>query len=214
MKIFITATGTDVGKTYVSALIAKNLAQNGVNVGYFKPLASGNLKTQNGVLIADDAKFVRDFAGLKSDIFTMFGYAFKEPYSPHLAAKIENFTPNKDEIVKKITELEKHYEILIIEGSGGVVCPFGEFMQIDLIKELNCDVLLVSSSNLGAINSAVLSTSYLKNEGIKTKGIILNNFNENLLIHSDNAVMIERLCGVKILAKVANESKEILGLNL
>ncbi|WP_169752591.1 dethiobiotin synthase [Campylobacter mucosalis] len=204
MKIFITATGTDVGKTYVSALIAKNLAQNGVNVGYFKPLASGNSHTQNGVLIADDAKFVRDFAGLKSDIFSMFGYAFKEPYSPHLAAKIENFVPNKDEIVKKITKLEKHYEILIIEGSGGVVCPFGEFMQIDLIKELNCDVLLVSNSNLGAINSAVLSTSYLKNENIKIKGIVLNNFDEKSLIHNDNAAMIERLCNVKILAKLAN----------
>lgn len=212
--IFITSTATDVGKTYISALIAKNLAKNGVNVGYFKPLASGNKRHKNGDLISDDAYFVKNFAGLKTDIFSMFGYAFKRAYSPHLAANFENVSVKKSEILEKIVSLSKEHEVLIVEGSGGAICPFGEnFMQIDIIKELDLGVLLISNAGLGAINATILSTEYLKKESIKTKGIILNRYNPKSAIDRDNAVMIERLSGLAILAKVKDRAEKI-DLNL
>ncbi|PSM53143.1 dethiobiotin synthetase [Campylobacter blaseri] len=212
-ELFITATGTDVGKTYVSALICKNLMQSGLNVGYFKPVASGNIKDENGNLRVGDVSFVKEFANLSFEVKDMHSYAYERAYSPHLATKFEGNPPVKDKILKDIENLKKKCDFLVVEGSGGVICPFRwdeqKIMQLDIIKALNYEVLIVADSGLGGINSAILTTEYLKNHNIKIKGFALNNYDETNPIHKDNKTMIEMLSGLNVLFTVQKEQKNI-----
>ena len=87
--IFITATGTDVGKTYITARIIKGLIAQGINAGYYKAALSGT-EVEAGKKIAGDAAYVFRFAGIKGEpnqaVTTMLDY----PASPHLAAQMEN----------------------------------------------------------------------------------------------------------------------------
>ena len=62
--LFVTGTGTDVGKTYISALMSKALREAGLNAAYYKAAVSGNVRRPDGTLIPGDARFVREYAGL------------------------------------------------------------------------------------------------------------------------------------------------------
>ena len=86
--IFITATGTDVGKTYISALLVKKLRELGYNCGYFKPALSG-AEVRNGKLIPGDCNYVLKTAGIDANPMDYVSYVFKLAVSPHLASEIE-----------------------------------------------------------------------------------------------------------------------------
>ena len=121
-NIFITATGTDVGKTYVSALIVKEMRKAGYNCGYFKPVLSG-IEEQNGKLIVSDANYVVDTAKIPCEADNCVGYWWKEAVSPHLAAKRAGKDIEIEKIKQKFEELSKDYDYLLIEGAGGITCP-------------------------------------------------------------------------------------------
>ena len=88
-SIFITATGTDVGKTYITGLLAKKLNENGFNTGYYKSALSGAYYDSNNNLIVGDAQHVKDTAHLDDTIEEMVSYVYKNAVSPHLATKLE-----------------------------------------------------------------------------------------------------------------------------
>lgn len=210
--IFITATGTDVGKTYVSALIVKSMRENGFNCGYYKPALSGAEITKDGKIIPGDADYVLKTAGIKVPPENYVSYIFKPAVSPHLAAEIEN-NPIKLEKIKTDFDRIKHeFEYLLVEGAGGIVCPFNieeGILLPDVIKALNLDTLLVADAGLGTINSTVLSAEYAKYHGINIKGIILNKFDENNLMQHDNKIQIEKLTGIKVVAEVKENDTSI-----
>lgn len=212
-KLFVTGTSTDVGKSYVSALFVKKLLQNGINAAYFKPLASGNLRDGSGELMIGDVDFVKKISGLDLSSKDMNVRAYVRAYSPHLAMKIEGDAVSLDEVLDKFGNFEKNFDFITIEGCGGIVCPLRyddkKFMQADLIKALKCAVVVVADAGLGGINAAVLTSEYIKANGIVCKGFVLNNFDEKNPIHVDNEFMIKELCGVKIIAKIASNQKDI-----
>nr|MCR5264990.1 dethiobiotin synthase [Cyanobacteria bacterium RUI128] len=84
--LFVTATGTDIGKTYVSGLLVKKMREYGYNCGYYKPVLSGGGK-YNGKLIPGDCVHVVKTAGLDIEPFKCLSYCFEDAVSPHLAAK-------------------------------------------------------------------------------------------------------------------------------
>lgn len=77
-----------------------------------------------------------------------------------------------------------------------------KLMLEDIIKEFNLPIILVSNSGLGAINHTVLTISYLRNLGVRVKGIILNEFNKNNIIHRDNKKIIKELTGINNISTV------------
>ena len=85
-NIFITATGTDIGKTYVSALIIKSMRESGLNCGYFKPVLSG-VSESNGNLIESDCNYVVNTANIPTTADDCVVHWWKEAVSPHLAAE-------------------------------------------------------------------------------------------------------------------------------
>ena len=87
--LFITGTGTDVGKTYVSGLILKKLRENGLSCGYFKAAMSGNVRGENGALILGDAAFVKQISGISQALEDTCPYVYERAVSPHLAARLE-----------------------------------------------------------------------------------------------------------------------------
>lgn len=200
--IFVTGTGTDIGKTYVTALIAKALLSLGVNVGYYKAAISGAESIEES-----DAGYVKSFSGLSQETETLLSYLYKNPLSPHLAAKIEGNPPCMEVIRSDYSKVASCHDYVLAEGSGGIVCPIrcdekSFIMLEDIIKALTLDTIVVADSGLGTINSTVLTVSYLRSKNIGVRGIILNRFEENSTMHCDNLDMIEKLTNIPVVGTV------------
>ena len=205
--IFITGTGTDVGKTYVTALIVKKLRGAGINAGYYKFAASGEVIDNMPV----DAWHVKTVANLPAGKFV--SYAYKEAVSPHLAAQLENRPIELSVLERDFETARNKFEFLVIEGSGGIICPLRRdnprIILVDLVKRFGLPVIIVADSGLGAINATVLTTEYLRAKNIPTRGVVLNRFDAESIIDVDNAKMIAELTDLPIIAKVPVNATEI-----
>lgn len=207
-NIFITGTATDVGKTYVTALIAKFLQENGINCAYYKAALSGADSIEDS-----DAGYVHKTAKLSQDKTTLISYLYKSAVSPHLAAKIERNPVCMSKILADYKKVCSEYSHVLVEGSGGVICPIRydeeeKIMLEDIIKTLDLSVVIVADSGLGTINSTVLTTQYLKQKNINIKGIIYNNYTDTPM-QKDNIKMIEKLTGVVTIAAVRANDKSL-----
>ena len=205
-SIFVTATGTDIGKTYISALLVKKLRESGFNCGYYKPALSGAIKQPDGSLLPGDCDFVVKTAGLDVNPEDCVTYCFEEAVSPHLAAERLGVKIEKSKIKSEFEQRKKNYDYLVVEGAGGITCPFNMKEEIlllpDIIKALGLNVVIVADGGLGTINSVLLTVEYAKQQGINIKGLILNNFEEDNFMHLDNKKQIERLTGINVIATV------------
>ena len=209
--LFVTATGTDVGKTFVSALIVKKVRELGINCGYFKPALSG-AEVKDGKLVPGDCEYVLKTTGISTNPINFASYIFKTAVSPHLAAEIEGVSISKEKILADFEKKKREFDYIIVEGAGGIVCPFNlkdeKIILPDIIKMLGLDVIVVASAELGSINNAVLTTEYIKNAGIGIKGIILNKYNDKDFMQRDNKLQIENLAGVEVIAQVKENEKD------
>lgn len=210
--IFITATGTDIGKTYVTALIVKLLKENNLNVSYYKAALSG-AEIINGELVPGDAKYVCDVSKLDKDPKSLVSYIYKTAVSPHLASQIENNPIELTKIKSDFEKMKDKSEYITVEGSGGIVCPIRMDEQLillkDIIKLLNLDIIIIASSELGTINDIVLTVEYAKANNINVKGIILNNYDESNFLHEDNKKSVEILTKVPVIATVKSNDTNL-----
>lgn len=212
-KIFITATGTDIGKTYVSALIVKSMRDAGLNCGYYKPVLSGVVE-KDGKLVESDCNYVVKTANIPTSADDCVTYWWKDAVSPHLAAKRAGQEINISKIKADFEAKNKEYDYLLTEGAGGITCPLrlenGEkYLLKDLIKELGTSIIIVADAGLGTINSTLLTVEYARANGINIAGIILNNWNPNSFMQQDNLKQVEYLTGIKVAATVEKNAKEI-----
>lgn len=203
--IFITATGTDVGKTYVTALIVKKLREAGYRAGYYKAALSGAERTANGLHIGD-AYHVKTMAKLDGDCADMVSYVYEAAVSPHLAAKLEGNPATLEKIAADYEKQCSVYDYITVEGSGGIICPIrydgeGRIFLEDIIKELGLAAIIVADAGLGTINSTVLTVRYMESKNIKVKGIILNRYHGGVM-EDDNITMIEAITGIPVIALV------------
>ncbi len=213
-KIFITATGTDIGKTYVSALIIKKMIEAGFNCGYYKPVLSGVFEL-GGKLVESDPNYVIDVAKIPTTADECVSYWWKEAVSPHLAAKRVNQKIDIDKIKYDFSQMNKKYDYLLIEGAGGITCPLKiekdeKYLLKDLIWELGLSTIIVADAGLGTINSTLLTVEYARANGIEVEGIILNNYESDNFMHWDNLEQVENLTGVNVIATVSRNSNNIV----
>jgi len=205
--LFITGTGTDIGKTYVTSLIVKNLHSNGLNAGYYKPALSGAIR-EDGELTPGDCKFVAQIAGLTIPPKELASYIYEPAVSPHLAAKLERRQIEPEVIRSDFNKFAQLHDFIIVEGCGGIICPLRlddkTLMQTDIIKLLKLDILVVTPSGLGSINSAALTVHYAQSQGIAVRGLILNNYDGTNFLHQDNKQAIEQLTRIPVVACVAS----------
>ncbi len=205
--LFITGTGTDVGKTYVSALIVKKLHEAGISAGYFKAAVSGNERGEDGKLVPGDAAYVKQISGIEQGLDSMCPYVYENAYSPHLAAQIEGHPVDMAVVKAAYERLCGEYDFITVEGSGGILCPIrlddqAEIYLEDIIKALELPSVIVADAGLGTINSVVLTVEYMRSKGLPIKGIIFNHFHKGNVMEEDNIRMCERMSGVPVIATV------------
>ena len=206
--IFITGTDTDIGKTYVTALLIKTLRDAGYDTGYYKAAVSGAPTVSES-----DAGFVNRFAGIGEPEELLLSYLYKTPVSPHLAARLEGNLIKKEEILKAFARVTAAYPYVAMEGSGGIVCPIrhdetAKYFLEDIISWLKLPVLIVAAAGLGTINHVVTTAEYIQRRNISVKGILLNHWQGGTM-EEDNVKMIEEITGVPVLAKIKDGDKKI-----
>ena len=199
--LYILGTGTDVGKTYITALWLKRLREAGHDVAYYKAAVSGAPSISES-----DAGYVKQVAGLSQADETLLSYVFDEAVSPHLAARHEGKVIDRTVVNKNFCHVARAHAYTTVEGSGGIICPLHVtdtelYMLEDVVKDLNLPTIVVATAALGTINSTVLTIHYLQSKGIPVKGIIVNHYTGNPM-EEDNCVMIERLTGIPVLDRV------------
>ena len=156
--LFVTGIGTDIGKTLISAILVEKL-----KCDYWKPVQAGELEN------SDTIKVQRLISNTTS-VFHPETYRLTQPYSPHKSAALDGI-----EIDEKIIITQETNNQLLIEGAGGLMVPLNSHtLVIDLIKQLDAEVILVSQNYLGSINHTLLSIEALKQRGIPIKGVIFN----------------------------------------
>lgn len=204
-NLFITGTGTDVGKTYVTALVVKKLRDAGLSASYFKVAVSGNLRSESG-LIPGDADFVNRIAGIHGDLSEMVPYVYENAVSPHLASRIEGNPVDMKVVKAGFEKLCAKVDYITMEGSGGILCPIrfdGQQLWLeDVIQKLNLSSIIVAAAGLGTINSAVLTYEYMKQKGLNVKGFIFNHFHPGDVMEEDNLKMVEYRTGLPVIACV------------
>lgn len=155
MRLFVTGTDTNIGKTVACAWLCHHTRHH-----YFKPIQTG---TKEGT----DTDWIREWV---PDIQCYPEiYAYPEPASPHWAAALEQET-----ISLKTITLPPNEDALIVEGAGGVLVPLNEtHLMIDLMKQLDLPVLVVASTRLGTLNHTLLTLDALRQRHLDVSGVLL-----------------------------------------
>lgn len=211
--LFITGTGTDLGKTYIAGLIVKKLADAKQSAAYYKAAMSGNDRRADGSLIPGDALFVQKTAGISQPLEEMCPYVYEHAYSPHLASRIEGHPVQMDVVKAGYYKVCSAYDFVTMEGSGGILCPIcfdeAKIQLEDVIRELHLLSILIADAGLGTINSVVLTVEYMKAKNLPVKGIIYNHYHGNDVMEDDNIFMCEYMTGLPTLAKVKDGDTEL-----
>ena len=211
--VFLTGTGTDIGKTYIAGLIVKKLAEAGKNPAYYKAAMSGNDRREDGSLIPGDALFVQKTSGISQSLEEMCPYLYENAWSPHLASRVEGNPVDLEVVRKGFLETADKYDFITMEGSGGILCPlcFDErrIQLEDVIREFELSSILVADAGLGTINSVVLTVEYMKAHSLPIKGIIFNHYHPGNIMEDDNIFMCEHMTGLPVIAKVQDDATEL-----
>ena len=211
--LFVTGTGTDTGKTYVTGLIVKKLQEAKKNPAYYKAAMSGNERRPDGTLIPGDALEVQTMSGINQSLTSMCPYVYEHAYSPHLASRLEGNPVVMDVVTHGFADVTAVYDYVTVEGSGGILCPIcfdeARIQLEDVVKELHLSSILIADAGLGTINSVVLTAEYMKTHGLPLKGIIFNHYHPGDVMEDDNIFMCEHMTGLPTLAKVQDGDTEL-----
>lgn len=175
--LFIVGTDTEVGKTYVTSLIARSLVSSGKKVGVYKPVASDCLR-DGDELVSSDAVALWDCANRPLTINDVCPQRFEAPIAPHLAAKAEGKSIDSDLLRNGLSVWQDKCDIVLVEGAGGLMSPVtdDEFFA-DLAYDFGYPLILVVPNVLGCINQTMqtLITAATFRDGLEVGGIIINN---------------------------------------
>ena len=212
-KLFITGTGTDIGKTYVTGLILKKFQDNQKNAAYYKAAMSGNDRRPDGTLIPGDALHVKTVSGIGQPLEEMCPYVYETAVSPHLASQIEGNPVDMETVLQTFDTVCDRYDYVTAEGSGGILCPLRSDEQNirleDFIKARDLNCLIIADAGLGTINSVVLTVEYMRTHDLPVKGIIFNHYEAGNRLHEDNLFMCEAMTGLKVLACVKDGDTDL-----
>ena len=180
-QFIITGIGTDIGKTVVSAIIAQSL-----DAFYWKPIQAGELENSDSIKVQN---WTTDSVTILPEVFQL-----SQPMSPHAAAEIDGV-----EITNEALQLPLVERNLVVEGAGGLLVPLNNkrLLLIDLFKEWNLPVIVVSRHYVGSINHTLLTVEALKNRKINIEGIVFvgdeNKATESFILTYSNLKMIARI---------------------
>ncbi|SEG03878.1 dethiobiotin synthase [Parabacteroides chinchillae] len=171
--LFVSGIDTNVGKTYATAIMARQMAAEGKSVITQKMIQTGNVDVSEDIVMHRRLQGIpfteEDKAGLTCP------YIFTYPCSPHMAAAKDNKEIDPDVITAATRILQEKYEYILLEGAGGLMVPIcGNTLTIDYIREMDYPLILVTSGKLGSINHTLLSLYTCKQYGVKVHTLVYN----------------------------------------
>lgn len=202
MNLFLTGTDTDVGKTYVAALLVRAWRATGRDCVGLKPICCGDRA---------DAEVLRAAAGGGISLNEINPVWLRTPAAPYTAAMIENRTIDLMLIREVFGRARSAHESLIVEGAGGWLVPIArDFFVADLAAEFGLPVAVVVANRLGALNHALLTVQAIAARGLPCAGIILNRATPgDDIATTTNRGILEELAGVPILLDIAWGQREL-----
>ena len=200
-QYFITGTNTDIGKTFITAGLAKLSASLDLDTAVMKPIQTGTAEYES------DLSVIRSLVPelVVNDKELISPYEFRLGASPHLAAREAGELIEPKVIVDAYQKLlATGVDTLLVEGAGGIYVPIvDDYTMLDLMKDLGIPVIIVGTVELGSINHALLSINALKNAGLDIAGIVLNKVPQKpSLIEQDNIETIQKLGNVPLLGVI------------
>jgi dethiobiotin synthetase len=209
--VFVTATSTEIGKTVVSAVLARTLADEGRRVAVFKPAVTGMDEfpdyDEAAAREATSAENLPDHATLRVAARSsqtdaeIAPYRYDPPMSPHLAAGLAGEEIDPERVMRAARAAAEGADAIVCEGVGGLLVPLAPSWTVrSFAVELGYPVVVVSPPGLGAINHALLTIESARSVGLKVAAIVLNPWPEDpTLIELDNRGTIAALSGVPVL---------------
>ncbi len=204
MNLFLTGTDTNVGKTFVSALLVRALRKSGLDCVAMKPICCGERAD------AEELHAACDGAIPLNDVNPVW---LRTPASPYAAAMIENRAIDLALIRETFARLRAAHDSLIVEGIGGWRVPLArDFFIGDLAKEFALPVAVVVGNRLGALNHALLTIEAVRAGGCECAGVILNHTTsvESDVAGITNRGMLEDILNVPILHEIAHGQRELV----
>jgi dethiobiotin synthetase len=163
--LFVTGTDTGVGKTLFTALLLRHLRESGCHALAIKPFCSGGRA---------DVKLLQSLQPGELADDEMNPFYFAEPVAPLVAREARRKKIKLRQVVARIRALQTKCEVLLIEGSGGLLVPLGPgFVVADLIRRIQCEAVIVARNRLGTINHSLLTAAAMLLIGIEPLAIVL-----------------------------------------
>jgi dethiobiotin synthetase len=175
---FITGTDTDVGKTAVTAALARALVADNKRVGVYKPVASGCMLNPCGQAVSDDAQALWEAAGRPLTLPDVCPQTFLAPLAPPLAAADEGLAVDEALLVAGMQPWHAASDIVLVEGAGGLLSPLSaNWNSLDLARALQLPLLVVAANRVGVMHQvlALLYAARALAPEVAIAGIVLNN---------------------------------------
>src|SRR5919108_2430554 len=188
---FVTGSDTGVGKTVLTALLVGHLRKRGTAAAGLKPLSSGG---------RGDARILCAAAQGALELDEVNPWHFRTPLAPWLAARRERKGVQLADVIAQIRSLQERFDVLLIEGAGGLLSPLGEqFNARDLIARLNATPLVVCPNRLGAINQTLLVLRALPRQtGRRTQVVLVSQGRENTATRANRKALAALLGGSRV----------------
>lgn len=193
---FITATDTEIGKTWISRMVIDSLSELGVTCTYMKPVQTGCIPDSTGQLNSPDLEYImQGKVIITADYNSHVPYRFEKACSPHLAAQQTGTSIRIDHILKCLQGVAQNIDCVIIEGAGGIYVPLNrDLFILNLIRMVQMPVIVVTSPRLGTLNHTLLTIHALHANNCSIAGVVYNNIKENTkdAIYIDNKDFIAK----------------------
>jgi dethiobiotin synthetase len=204
--VFVTGTGTEVGKTVVAAAIANTARRSGGRIAVFKPAVSGLVdyplapETWASAPRLPDHALLRLAAGSTQGDDEVAPYRYGPPVSPHLAAELAGERIDPDLLRGAALAATQDADLLVCEGVGGFLVPLTPaYLVRDLACDLRLPVVIVAEAVLGTINHTLLTIESVRTAGLEVASVVLNRWPEDpSAIERSNLETIERLGRVRV----------------
>lgn len=190
---FISGIDTNIGKSYVTGILARNLMNEGVNVITQKMIQTGNVGYSEDIELHRQIMKCEPFEEDKD--MTTAPQIFSYPCSPHLASRIDKRDVDIKAIEDATERLESKYDVVLLEGAGGLMVPVTEeFLTVDYIKKHDYPLIFVTSGKLGSLNHTLLNLKVIKDYGIRLHKLVYNLYPKaDSVIESDSLEFIRNV---------------------
>jgi dethiobiotin synthetase len=206
--LFVTGTDTGIGKTLISAGLARLLVNRGLPVGVFKPVASGGT-------VSDDGKLLQKAAKLPDSTYPgIVPIHYQQPLAPWVAGWKEGKV-DLSKVEKAYQRAKVSCDFLIVEGVGGIRVPITQdFFVTDWIVKWKLPTLVVARAGLGTINHTLLTVEALQRQKIKVMGVLVNGYKGKDIAERTNIPALKKLLKVPVFGPLKHNPRYRKDLDL